>query len=134
MTIPRFFTFLRQAAVAWKDDDASSMGAALAFYTFFSIAPLLIMVIAVVSLIVGPDTARGQILDQLRAVTGNAGAHAVEDLLTSANSPTKSALTAVASTVILLLGATTVFTELETHGIATDRHTPPILTLVAPSR
>ena len=110
--IMRFVTLLRRAAVAWKDDDASSMGAALAFYTFFSIAPLLIMVIAVVSLIVGPDAAQGQIMDRLRAVTGSAGAHAVEDLLTSANSPAKSALTALASTVLLLLGATTVFTEL----------------------
>jgi membrane protein len=112
MTIPQFFTLLRKAAVAWNDDDASSMGAALAFYTLFSIAPLLIMVIAVVSLILGPDAAQGQILDQLRAVTGDAGASAAQDLLKNANNPAKSALTAVVSTVVLLLGATTVFTEL----------------------
>jgi membrane protein len=88
------------------------MGAALAFYTLFSIAPLLIMVIAVLSLILGRDAAQGHILDQLRAVTGDAGAQAVEDLLKSANSPAKSALTALVGTVVLLLGATTVFTEL----------------------
>jgi membrane protein len=88
------------------------MGAALAFYTLFSIAPLLIMVIAVLSLILGRDAAQGHILDQLRAVTGAAGAQAVEDLLKSANNPAKNALTALVGTVILLLGATTVFTEL----------------------
>ena len=112
MTIPQFFTLLRRSAVAWNDDDASSMGAALAFYTLFSIAPLLIMVIAVLSLILGRDAAQGHILDQLRAVTGDAGAQAVEDLLKSANSPAKNALTALVGTVVLLLGATTVFTEL----------------------
>ena len=112
MTIPQFFTLLRRSAVAWNDDDASSMGAALAFYTLFSVAPLLIMVIAVLGLILGRDAAQGHILDQLRAVTGDAGAQAVEDLLKSANSPAKNALTALVGTVVLLLGATTVFTEL----------------------
>ncbi|HLZ45281.1 MAG TPA: YihY/virulence factor BrkB family protein [Gemmatimonadales bacterium] len=125
MTIPQFVTLLRRAGVAWKDDDASSMGAALAFYTFFSIAPLLIMVIAVASLILGPDAAHGQIMNQLRAVTGNAGAHAVEDLMTSANSHTRSALTALVSTVILLLGATTVFTELYRNLNRIWRSPPP---------
>jgi len=112
MTIPQFFTLLRRSAVAWNDDNASSMGAALAFYTLFSIAPMLIMVIAVLSLILGRDAAQGHILEQLRAVTGDAGAQAVADLLKSANSPAKNALTALVGTVILLLGATTVFTEL----------------------
>jgi len=112
MTIPRFFTVLRRSAVAWNDDDASSMGAALAFYTLFSVPPLLIMVIAVLSLILGPEAAQGHILDQLRAVTGDASAQAIEDLLKSANSPAKSALTALVGSVLLLLGATSVFTEL----------------------
>ena len=112
MTIPQFFTLLRRSAVAWNDDDASSMGAALAFYTLFSIAPLLIMVIAVLSLILGREAAQGHILDQLRAVTGDAGAQAVEDLLKGANSPARNALTALVGTLFLLLGATSVFTEL----------------------
>ena len=114
MTIPQFFTLLRKSAAAWNTDDASSMGAALAFYTLFSIAPLVVMVIAGASLIFGPDAAQEHILGQLRTLTGSAGAQAVTDLLKSANSPAKSALTAVVGTVILLLGATTVFTEL--HG------------------
>jgi membrane protein len=112
MTIPQFYTLLRHAGRAWQDDDATSMGAALAFYTLFSLAPLLIMVITVVSLILGPDAAQGYILAQLRAVTGETGANAALDLLQSANSPAKSALTALVSSVVLLLGATTVFTEL----------------------
>jgi membrane protein len=112
MTIPQFFTLLKRSAIAWSDDDCSSMGAALAFYTLFSIAPLLIMVIAVLSLILGRDSAQGHILEQLRAVTGDASAKAVEDLLNSANSPANSAVTALVGTILLLLGATSVFTEL----------------------
>jgi membrane protein len=110
--IREFFTLLRKSAAAWNTDDASSMGAALAFYTLFSIAPLVIMVIAGASLIFGPAAAQEHILGQLRALTGAAGAEAVADLLKSANSPAKNALTALVGTVILLLGATTVFTEL----------------------
>jgi len=88
------------------------MGAALAFYTLFSIAPLLVMVIAVAGLIFGRDAAQGHILGQLRGLTGDAGAQALEDLLKSANSPAKSALAAVVGAVVLLLGATALFTEL----------------------
>jgi membrane protein len=112
VTIAELFTLLRKSAAAWNNDDASSMGAALAFYTLFSIAPLLVMVIAVASLIFGRDAAQGHILGQLRGLTGEAGAQALEDLLKSANSPAKSALAAVVGTVVLLLGATTLFTEL----------------------
>ena len=112
MTIPQFLTLLRKSAAAWNTDDASSMGAALAFYTLFSIAPLLVMIIAVASLILGPDAAQEHILGQLRALTGAAGAQAVAELLKSANSPAKNALTALVGTVVLLLGATSVFTEL----------------------
>ena len=112
MTIPQFLTLLRKSAAAWNTDDASSMGAALAFYTLFSIAPLLVMIIAVASLILGPDAAQEHILGQLRALTGAAGAQAVAELLKSANSPAKNALTALVGSVVLLLGATSVFTEL----------------------
>jgi len=110
--IREFFTLLRKSAAAWNTDDASSMGAALAFYTLFSIAPLVVMVIAGASLIFGTEAAQEHILGQLRALTGAAGAEAVADLLKSANSPAKNALTALVGTIILLLGATTVFTEL----------------------
>jgi membrane protein len=112
VTIAQLFTVLRKSAAAWNNDDASSMGAALAFYTLFSIAPLLIMVIAVAGLIFGRDAAQGHILGELRGLTGDAGARAVADLLKNADSPAKSALTAVVGTVVLLLGATAVFTEL----------------------
>lgn len=112
MTIAQMVILLRKSAAAWNTDDASSMGAALAFYTLFSIAPVLIIVIAVAGLIVGPDAAQGHILRQMRELTGTAGAQAIEDLLKSANSPAKNALAVVGGTVVLLLAATAVFAEL----------------------
>ena len=114
MTIAQLVTLLRKSGAAWNNDDASSMGAALAFYTLFSIAPLLVIVIGVAGLIFGPDAAQGQILGQLRELTGDAGAKAVEDLVKSANSPATSAFAALVGTALLLLGATSVFAEL--HG------------------
>lgn len=112
MTLPQLLTLLRKSAAAWNNDDAASMGAALAFYTLFSVAPLLVMVIAVTSLLFGADAAQSHILAELRGLTGNAGAQAVEDLLRGANSPARSALAVVVGTVVLLFGATTVFAEL----------------------
>jgi membrane protein len=106
------FALLKRAAVAWNDDDASSMGAALAFYTVFAIAPLLVMVIAVAGLIFGRDAAQSQILDQLRSLTGEPGVRAMEQLLEGARSSTTSVIVAVVGTAILLLGTTSVFAEL----------------------
>jgi membrane protein len=112
VTIKQLVTLLRQSVAAWHNDDASSMGAALAFYTLFSIAPLLVIAIAVAGLIFGPDAAQGFILGQLRGLTGGAGTQAVEDLVTGASTPAKSALAALVGTVVLVLGASTVFTSL----------------------
>ncbi|HEY2805627.1 MAG TPA: YihY/virulence factor BrkB family protein [Gemmatimonadales bacterium] len=112
VTTTQFFTLLRKAASAWNDDDASSMGAALSYYTLFSIAPLLVIVIAVGGLIFGRDATQGQILIQLRGLIGDAGARAAQDLLQSANSPAKSAMAAIVGSITLLLGASSVFTEL----------------------
>ena len=111
MTLPQLLTLLRKSVAAWYDDDCSSMGAALAFYTLFSIAPLLVIVIGVGSLIFGRDAAHAQILGQVRALMGDAGAQGVADLFNSANSPATSALTALVGTIFLLFGATAVFTE-----------------------
>lgn len=98
---------------AWSADYAPSMGAALAFYTMFSIAPLLLIIIAVAGWVFGADAARGEILAELRGLMGRDGAAAVEGLLRSASDPDRSATAAVAGVILLLVGATTVFGELQ---------------------
>ena len=98
---------------AWIEDYAPSMGAALAYYTLFSIAPLLLIVIAVAGFIFGDDAARGEIFEQLRGLMGDEGAAAVERLLQSADRPGGGAIATVTGMVMLFIGATTVFGELQ---------------------
>lgn len=107
------WALLKKTFKAWSDDYAPSMGAALAYYTMFSIAPLLLIVIAIAGGIFGEEAARGQILGELRGLLGTDGARAVEGLLQSVGTPAKSAAAAVFSTLMLLVGATTVFAELQ---------------------
>jgi membrane protein len=104
---------IRSAVTAWRDDYAPSMGAALAYYTTFSIAPLLLIVIAIVGLVFGQDAARGEIVAQLRAMMGEEGAQAVQGLLKSAAEPTSGIIATAIGIITLILGATSVFGELQ---------------------
>ena len=89
------------------------MGAALAYYTLFSIAPVLIIVIAVAGFFFGAEAARGEIVTQLRGLLGDDGAAAVQGLLESASEPAEGLFATISSIALLLLGATTVFAELQ---------------------
>ncbi len=77
MKLASLYALCRQAVAAWIDDYAPSMGAALAYYTLFSIAPLLLIVISIAGLVFGADAARGQIFAELRELMGEDGAAAV---------------------------------------------------------
>lgn len=103
----------RRAVSAWVDDGAPSMGAALAYYTLFSIAPLLLIVIAVAGLAFGHDAAEGQIVIQLQGLMGADSAHAIQALLKSASRPVESVVGAVIGGAVLLLGAMSVLAELQ---------------------
>lgn len=103
----------KAASSAWVDDYAQSMGAALAYYTMFSVAPLLWMVISVAGLVFGVDAARGEIVAQLQSLMGRPGAEALQAMLRSASKPAESVTATVVSGVLLLVGATSVFVELQ---------------------
>ncbi|HXC37373.1 MAG TPA: YihY/virulence factor BrkB family protein, partial [Burkholderiales bacterium] len=102
-----------KSAQAWVDDYAASMGAALAYYTLFSIAPLLLIAIAVSGLIFGRDAAQGEMVAQIQDLIGPQGAAAIQDLLKSASLPAGNVFATVISIVTLVIGATTVFAELQ---------------------
>jgi membrane protein len=109
----------------WQDDYAPSMGAALAYYTIFSIAPLLVIVIAIAGLVFGSDAASGAIFEQMRGMVGDSGATAIQGLVKSASKPAASILAAITGFATLILGATTVLGELQS---ALDRiwRAPPV--------
>ena len=106
------WALIKESVTAWMDDYAPSMGAALAYYTVFSIAPLLIIVISVAGLVFGHDAVQGQVVAQLGGV-GDEGAIAIEGLIKSASEPARGILGAVIGVAVLIIGATTVVTELQ---------------------
>ena len=113
MHLTQIWDLTRKSVEAWVDDYAPSMGAALAYYTLFSIAPLLIIAIAVAGLVFGQEAARGEIVVQIQGLIGREGAIAVQSLLKSANEPAQGIFLTVVSIITLVIGATTVFAELQ---------------------
>ncbi len=104
---------IKDAALAWNEDGAASMGAAIAFYTIFSIAPLLIIAMAVAGFFFGADAAQGHVYAQARGLVGEEGARALQALVESASRPAESMFATAAGLAVMALGATGVFAELQ---------------------
>jgi membrane protein len=98
---------------SWNKDRAQSMGAALAFYTMFSIAPLLLIVMAVGGYFLGVRTMRSEIDSVLSGLVGEQGARTIERLAKSANEASRRSIAAGLGVVIFFFGSTSVFTELQ---------------------
>jgi membrane protein len=105
---------LKQAAWDWFDDSAPTLGAAVAYYTVFSLAPLFIIAVAIAGLVFGREAAQGQIFDQLRVLIGDTSAAAMQDVVQSANSkPATGVLATIVGFVALIIGASGVFAQLQ---------------------
>jgi membrane protein len=113
-----------RAGKAWSDDYAPSMGAAISYYTVFSLAPLLVIVIAIAGAVFGREAVQGQIAAQLSGLIGQQGATLVQGLVAASSDMHKGLIAGIVSVFVLILGATSVFTELQS---ALDRiwHIPP---------
>jgi len=113
MYLRRIRHVLSQAGSAWIDDHAQSMGAALSYYTVFSLAPLLLIAISVAGLVFGRDAAQGAVVDQLQGLIGHQGSQAIQDLLRNVSKPSEGVIATVTGIVVLAIGATSVFAELQ---------------------
>jgi membrane protein len=113
MLLKHFYQLAKKSVSAWIDDYAPSMGAAISYCTVFSIAPLLLIVIAVAGFVWGREAVQGQIVGQLSGLIGKEGATGIQALIASANQPTKGLVATAISIVVLVIGATTVFAELQ---------------------
>ena len=102
----------RRAVEGWIDDNASSMGASLAFYNLFSLAPLLLVAIAFAGIFVDRATAQQLLLTQLTGMVGDNAAAAIAALLEAAGSRNQSRFPALIGLAVLALGATSVFVQL----------------------
>ncbi len=115
MNLKEPFSILKQTFYEWMDDQAPTLGAALAYYTVFSLAPLLIISISIAGLALGREAAEGQIFDQLRGLLGDASGRAMQNIVQDASAEPKTGLVAtVVGCVTLLFGASGVFGQLQT--------------------
>lgn len=108
-----WWQLIRDSLSSWIDDYAPSMGAALAYYSVFSLAPLLVIVVSVAGLAFGEEAVRGEVFGQIAGLMGPEAAQAVQDMLSAVTLNSAGATGAVIGVVVLLIGATTVFAELQ---------------------
>ncbi len=107
------YAVMLDSVKSWVDHRGASKGAALAFYTLFSMTPILIVAIAVAGYFFGAEAAQGEIIAELQGLVGRNGAQAIQALLAAARNPASGLVATIVSSVLLLVGATSVFTELK---------------------
>lgn len=113
MNIKTILDLLKETFSEWSKDKASRLAAALAYYTIFSLAPLLIIVIAIAGSVFGEDAARGEIVGQIKGLVGREGAEFIETAIQNASRPAEGTIASIISVVVLLFGASGVFAELQ---------------------
>ncbi|MGV3653387.1 MAG: YihY/virulence factor BrkB family protein [Noviherbaspirillum sp.] len=113
MNARQIYQLTKASVSSWIEDYAPSMGAAIAYYTLFSITPMVLIVISVAGLVFGQEAAQGEMFEQLQELMGPEGAMAVQGLLQSVNKPEQGIAGAVIGVLLSLLGASTVLGELQ---------------------
>jgi len=131
--IRTFPSLLMETFRQWNDHRVPRMGAALSFYTVFSLAPLSILMLSLVSLVVERNAAREELVSQFRTFVGNEGAEMVNMILTTNASPSSDLWTSLVGFIVLLIGASGVFGELQDSlnqiwGVSSKRH--PVFVLI----
>lgn len=113
ITGDRVFKLLKETSDAWMEDNALRLSAALAYYSIFSIAPLLVISISIAGLVLGEDAVRGQLTEQLQGTIGRQAAEAVQTMVQSASKRSDGWLGASVGFATLMLGASGVFGQLK---------------------
>jgi membrane protein len=106
------WSMLRQTFSVWYEHDAPHLGAALAFYTILSLAPLVILVVPIAALVFGHSAAQNQLIDQVGNVIGRQGYYAVKAMIEEAHKPASGTFASIIGIIALLFGASGVFGEL----------------------
>jgi len=115
INIGTIWGLLKDTVYQWKQDQASLMAAALAYYTIFSLAPLLIIVIAIAGTVFGEQAAKGELVTQIQGLIGKEGAQLIQTALENANQfdPNQGLIPTLINLGFLLSGATVVFVQLQ---------------------
>jgi len=109
----RYVTLFKQAFTEFNSDKVPRLGAALAYYTIFSLAPLLLIVIAIAGLVFGHDAAQGKIFEQLKSVLGPTTAAAMQEMVKNAAKPKSGSVATIIGIITLIVGASGVFGQLK---------------------
>ena len=113
MNAKTIWLLLKETFSEWSEDKASRLAAALAYYTIFSIAPLLIIAIAVAGLAFGQEAARGQLDRQIQGLVGQQSAELIQTMVESASKPTSGIIATVIAIATILFGASGLFGQLQ---------------------
>jgi membrane protein len=113
LKVKRFWALLNQTYTQWSEDQAPRLGAALAFYTLFSLAPLVIIGTAVFGLFLGREAAAGRITGEIRDWVGPAASDQIQQFVTASTTHSSAITATVIGTILALVGATGIFIELK---------------------
>lgn len=113
MTLKSFWNVLKRAGTGWVEHRAPQLGASLAFYSILSLAPLVVIVLAIAGWVFGADAARGELVGQIQGLVGEEGAKAIEEMIAHAQRPGSGAVATLLGAVTLLFGASGVFGQLQ---------------------
>src|SRR6187455_1956556 len=113
MRAPAILTIFGTALTAWWDDDAPRLGASLAYYTLFAIAPVLLVATAIAGMVFGAEAVGGEIVGQLDQLLGREGALAVQSLLEGASQRRTGIVATIVGSVAFVVAATGAFLELQ---------------------
>src|SRR5688572_28755375 len=108
-----FWRIAKQAALEFVNDSGMKLSAALAYYTIFSIGPVLIIIISLAGLFYGREAVQGKIYYQINGLVGNSAALQILDIIQNIEKSQLSASGALIGVIVLLIGATGVFTEIQ---------------------
>jgi membrane protein len=108
-----FWRLIKEAVDDWSHDRAPRLGAALAYYTVFSLVPFLVVVITLIGVVFGQDAARSAILSQIATLVGEQSAAAIKDMIQRAEQPSTGFIATGLAVVTLLFGASGVFGQLQ---------------------
>lgn len=104
---------LVNAGQKWSEDNAPTLGAAIAFYTVFSMSPVLLTVVAIAGSVFSEEAAREALFGEIAGLVGTDAAQAIQHVLVSASQPQQGTIASVAAPVLFVLGATTVFVQIQ---------------------
>ncbi|HLS28371.1 MAG TPA: YihY/virulence factor BrkB family protein [Opitutales bacterium] len=112
-SLREWFMIFRRSVLEWIGDEAFFHSAALGFYTLFSLAPILIIAVAVAGFVFGPDAARGEVSAQFDEIIGSESARLVENLIRDSSPQVAGSFQSIVGFVLMVVGATTVFHQLQ---------------------